>query len=56
MIQYFGIQLLFGLLSQHLFGQLLYSQIIVQAVPKEYFRPFYVYIKITHIYHHYSKN
>ena len=44
-----GIQYLFGILSPLLFGQ-----IIPQAVPKEYFFPFYVSILIIYIYHYYS--
>ena len=49
-----GIQNLFGLSSHCLFGQLLFGQIIFQAVPNEYFCLFYVYIQIVYIYHYCS--
>ena len=45
-----GKKYLFALLSQRLFGQLLFGRIIVQAIPKQYFRPFYVSITIVYIY------
>ena len=49
-----GIKFLFGLLSQHLFGPLLFGRVIVQAVPNEYFCPFYVSIQILYGYHYCS--
>ena len=48
------IQYLFGLISQCLFSLLLSGKIIFQAVPKEYFCPFYAYIQVFYIYQHFS--